>query len=239
MRNSDDDMTSKDDKIFEALFKVAADEAVKEEMEALPSLEELNKMHPPSNTLNNKIHSIINKEEQSLKRKKFLRSMKKIAAVIGFIFVISSAVLMSVEAYRNFIINIFINVQDDHIAFEFGQDESGANFNEHINFNMLEEFELIVSQSMEALEINIYENSAGEQIIIQRHIASYVAAAIDNEARNFSIIYLEGQRIHFFEATDAGDPSVAMWQDRNDVISIHSNIATEELLLLAKNIISN
>jgi len=231
------DTTHKDDKIFEALLKIAADEAVRDEMESLPALEELNKMHPPSNALREKTRITIKNEEKTYKRKKLLRNFKKIAAMIGFVFAICTAVIFSVEAYRNFIINIFINVQDDHVAFDFGQDEPSTSTYESVHHYMLDGFELINRQSMDTFEISIYRNADGQQIIVTRHIATYIAIAIDNEARYFTIVYLEGQRVHFFEADDIDDPSVVMWQDRNDVISIHANIDIDDLLVLIKNAI--
>jgi len=48
--------------IFDALLKVAVDEAMRIEMESLPSDEELMAMYPETKELDERIHTLINKE---------------------------------------------------------------------------------------------------------------------------------------------------------------------------------
>ncbi|MGI6576551.1 MAG: hypothetical protein ACOX1Q_00595 [Eubacteriales bacterium] len=50
------------EKIFDALLKVAVDEALKREMESLPSVEELDKIYKPSAAMDKRIKDLIKME---------------------------------------------------------------------------------------------------------------------------------------------------------------------------------
>ncbi|MCL1844040.1 MAG: hypothetical protein FWF79_09520 [Defluviitaleaceae bacterium] len=100
----------RNEKIFNSLFDIAADEAFKEEMDALPSCEELNNMYPRTKSLDKKVYAVINKELNALKRKRALRTLAKVAAVLCIIVVASAGALISIEASRNFILNFIIDI---------------------------------------------------------------------------------------------------------------------------------
>ena len=85
----------KDDIVFEALLKVAADEAMRIEMEALPSNDELKAMYPQAENLSKKINKTIITEYNKSKRIMFFRSLKRIAAAICVFIVLSTSVLMA------------------------------------------------------------------------------------------------------------------------------------------------
>ena len=59
-----------ENKLFAAVLKVAAEEAWQEEMDSLPSLDELNEMYPPSESLDKRVFGTINKAARRGKAKK-------------------------------------------------------------------------------------------------------------------------------------------------------------------------
>lgn len=234
MTNNDD--IGRNEKLFEAMLKIAAEEAMKEEAELLPSQDELNKMYPPTDTLNRRVHGIINRARRIEKRKVMLRNFGKVAAVFGILFTLSTAILMTVEASRNFILNTFINIQDDYVAFEFGietQDKSAYGF---VLGYMPEGFELLNRQSVGGISFEFFANAIGEEILIQQNLASDVTVAIDNEVREFSNITIGEHELFIFESFDPQDQNVVMLQVGNDVFSIFSHLGIDELKLIASAI---
>jgi hypothetical protein len=227
------------EKLFDILLKVAAEEVIKEEMDALASCEELNAMYKPSAILEKKVHSIISKASRPYRLRKAMRNFTKIAACFGLLFALSTVVLMSIEASRNHIINIFIGIQDDHVVFEFGQNGADPNISGIIMGYIPESFELINSQAFEDFSFLIYANHQGEQIIITREIASILSVAIDNEIRSFSSTRLNGQQAYLFEAIDDNETNILMWQLGNDVFAIESHININTLFEIARNISHN
>jgi len=113
---------SMDDKIYKAIFKAAAEEALREEMAALPSDEELNEMYPRTKTLDKKVNAVLKQEFKTARRKQRLRLAARVAAVVILFVLVGGSVLMSVEASRNFILNTLIDRRGDYIAFDFGID---------------------------------------------------------------------------------------------------------------------
>ena len=223
-------------KLFDAILKVAAEEAMKEEMDLMPNLDDLNKSYRPSASLNKKVYSIIKNERRAAKRKLTLRGFVKVAAVIGIFFTISTTILLGVEASRNFILNTFINIQNDHVAFEFNQSKESAD-NSSFIFNYFPQgFNLLNSHNAGETNLSIYTNDFGEEIIIQQSPADTVSTAIDNENRVFSPIILNGHEIFVFEALDAQDQNVVMRQIGNHVFIVQSHIETDELLKIITNI---
>jgi len=227
------------EKLFEAMIKIAAEKVRKEEMDAFPSLEELNKMYPSSEALENRIQAIIGGEVETYKKKRTVQRLTKIAAGFGVLFVASATVLMSVEATRNFIINTFISPRDDHVVFDFVQDDANI---DGIGFTIgyiPEGFGLVSSQTFHSFNTVIYENAYGDQIFVQQHIASLLAISLDNELREFTSVFLNSREVHLFEALDGDVPNAVMWQHGNDVFNIVSNIAIDELLLIAESVTTN
>ena len=224
------------DQLFEALLNVAAKELMSDEVNKLPNLEELNKVYLPSKSLDKKIRSIIDKEYRTYKRKRIMRKCGMIAACFGAVITASTILLMSVEATRNFIVNTFITPQHDHVAFEFGENGVSENGADIALGYLPEGFELVNSQMLDNVTIVFYSNRYGDQIIVQQHIASTLSIFIDNEFREFSLISLNNQNAYLFESHDEGYFNVIMWQHKNDVFNVFSNLNVEELVRIAENI---
>jgi len=62
----------RDDIIIEAMMKAAEIEVMQEELDALPSLEELNEIYKPSKALEENIRLIIAKDKRGKDRKQFI-----------------------------------------------------------------------------------------------------------------------------------------------------------------------
>ena len=228
--NSD---TSWNEKLFEAMLGVAVEEAVTNEMAALPTREELDAMYPQSEAFEKKIRQIIAKEEKTYSRMRNIKVISKVAACFSIFLTISAIILMSVEASRVFILNTFINIQEDHVAFEFGDLNNGIH-REHKLFH--EGFEYITSQKSDNISISIYRNDDGEQIIFQQHVGANLRTAIDNDYRDFLPKYIHSQEAYLFES-DGEEYHVVMWAEENTVYIILSKIDISELLALVEELI--
>lgn len=225
------------EKLFDAVLKVALDEYIESEMESYPSKEELDKMYPRSAAFDKRVNKIIAKEERIVKRKKAIRIFTRVAACIGIFFFICSVVLMSVEASRNFILNAIISIQDDHVAFEFycdGSHEGGVS----VPPAFFNDFILLSSQTIGDLAISIYENPEGSRIIIQQHIGINLGAIIDNDYREFSTMVINGHSAYIFESIDGAEHNIIMWYQINTVFQIISDIEFSELIRMAEYLIS-
>jgi len=71
----------RNEKIFDAILKIALEEAVQEEMDALPSNEELNKLYPRSEALDKKVYAAIRREYRPVRIKRAVHKLARVAAV--------------------------------------------------------------------------------------------------------------------------------------------------------------
>jgi len=225
------------EKLFEAMLKIATDEALREEMEALPSNEELNKMYPRTESLDKKVFAVINKEFKTTRKKKILRIVMQSAAVFSIIIVVSGIILMSVEASRNYIINTLIDMRSDYVVFDFGTDNLATTETSGFSLNYLPEgFELISNQSMEKLLSNIYTDEIGNMIFVQRFYGESLSVVSDTEYTNYAEIQLNMGTVHLLEAMEESGQNIIMWKHENDVINISTSLDLETLVKIAENL---
>ena len=232
----------RNEKIFEALLSVAAAEVMEEEMAALPGLEKLNEMYVASETLDKKIKGIIKKESRTHRRKQGIKTFGRVAAILGLIFTVSTIALMSVEASRNFIINILFNMRNDHVVFDFGDDTTPRPNEYENNHNFLNYlpvgFYYLTSHATERSRTFVYINDAGQQITITQREATSVRVGMDTDYREFSVIYLGNQEVYFFEGDGEEYQHVMMWTDSNIVYTILTNIDIYQFFEITERLVT-
>lgn len=222
------------DEIFEALLIPAAKEALRREMEELPSEEELKKLCPISDDLNDKIKKMIDNHAKTQRRKRRMKKFSKIVAGFTVLSAITGTVFMSIEASRNLIRNSIVNMRNDHIIFEFtgGGHGSGLVIN-YVPYG----FEIISTHVTDELYVVVYSNDIGELIMIRWHLADYLTLGIDNEAREFSTISVGEQKAYLFQPLYDGYETILMWYINNNAFDITSTLEMEQILKIAENLI--
>ena len=242
--------TSRSEELFDAILKAAAKTAFYDEMEQM--LDDLDKMDDikPSAELDRKVRNMIARESRVHRRKRLFQTFTKVAAVFAVVVTVSAIALMSVEASRNFIINFLIGIQDDHVVIEFGPDGrpiggQQGNVGELNGLEVVgivfgyvpEGFEVVDYQLVGVMSIVIFSDGNEGQIVVRHQMAQSLSAFIDNEAREFSSIYLsDGREGLFFEAVGYGYQSTIIWQCGSDIFMIHANLEPSSSLRMADNI---
>jgi len=226
----------KNERILDGLIKIAANEVLREEMDALPSDDELLKMYPSVESLEKKGLAIINREFRVINRKKALQAFARIAAVFCVFAVFGATILIATPTTRNFILNFLIDVKEDHVVIDFGL---GAVNGENINateFNFIPEgFLLINQQQFDNIEIYVFENAEEHIIMLQRFYGRSMITALDNEYANFSTIYLSTGIAYFSAAKYENEFSTIVWAEDEHIVDITTTLDAETLKILAEN----
>lgn len=254
MTNSKSLNITRNEEIFDAILKIAAKEAFNDEMTEI--FEEIDEMEDiePSEILEKKIRNMISKEKRVNRRKRFLRSFMKVAAVFLAVVGIGSIGLISVEASRNFILNLLIDIRGDYVLIELGRDGidyyGGRNISQD-DTEMVDGFEVlgivfgyvpvgfeVVSyQEMGSRNIVIFSDSAGGRVVINQNLSQSTTVIIDTEFREFKRIYLSGgQEAFLFTAVDYNFTNALIWQIGNDAIYISSTTEVDDMLRMSENI---
>jgi len=223
------------EKIFDALLKVAVDEALKREMESLPSVEELDKIYKPSAAMDKRIKDLIKKDVRKRKRSGIIKRAGKAAASIAIIITVLSTVLLSVKATRNAIFNAFINWKEKSAEIKFDdpdKNENGIYKPTYIPEGFSEES---TSKFGDTYTI-IYKNDNGDSILFDQLPADGGDIKVDNENSKYDIFSISGKTAYLFEATSADDRSVLIWEENDTAFQITGSISKDELIHICESI---
>ena len=231
---------SRNDKLLDALVKVAIEESVEKEMQALPDIEELNKMYPLSTTLDKRVKEIIAAESRKHKRKQVAKTMGKMAASIAIFCTIGAALLFSVEGSRIFILNTLIDHRNDHIAVEFWSYENLQEISLDLSRGLPAGYEFMDIQLFDTMTITRYETIDGLEILMMEQFDTNLTVAVSTDFRDFSIIEIGGHDVYLFDATGSeGNMHVIMWSEGPNVVQMISAIDVNELLALVEFVMQN
>jgi len=227
---------NRSEKLFEAMLKVAAEEAVSEEMASLPSLQELENMPTPSDNFDKRIKKLIAKSERPLKRKRAMKTFMNVAASVCILFTVGAIVFISANSSNLFFLDNDAGGQIAPIAFDDLRIGFDLEFYDE-NIFLPDGFENTKIQYFDDMTSFVHVNIFGNQLVINQHKETTLRAVIDNDYREFSTTYISGRQIYFFES-QANEEHVVIWEQDNTVIHAFSNIDIENLLLIVEHLIS-
>jgi len=231
----------KNDKLFNAVVKVAAEDAWQEEMDSLPSLEELNEMYPPSESLDKRVYGTINKAARRGKIKKAIRITSKLVAGFCVFIVLAGGLLMSVGASRTFILSRIINMGEDYvqISFYLGYVEDLEIGELVVNF-IPEDFTFYEQGELaEGHTYYLFRSNIRRGIMIQHTIVHEDMGTVDmfkpmTEGNNFSIISLHGQVAYLFTSADENKVNTISWNYGRHFLSVSAFLDVDELMRIAE-----
>lgn len=226
-----------DDKLFDAMLKVAAEEALKQEMDEMPSCEEMNTQYRPSPDLEKKIRKQISQHRLNEKVSLWKKSAVKVAVSAAVFIVISSTILLSVEATRNYIFNAAIKWHEDYFSIQHSNNKSNVADlkNYRLTYVPLGFKETSTVAIGDILKIT-YENDDGMRIVFKQSPSETSHILADYEGKKYSTIKVNGQEAYLFNATEDDKTNTLLWEFNGSMLTISSEVGTDELILMAENI---
>lgn len=222
---------------FDALLKVAVSESLKNEIEILPSNEELNQQYKPSDKLDRQIKKIIKRNQFKPKTRVYSSILRKVVVCIIIIFAASSVTLLSVEATRNAIFNAFISQFEQYTEVKFKDSTIDDTQNNIYSPTYLPEgFTEISTISYGNSIIQTYSDKAGNEILLKYRVAETGTELVDNENTNYKEIKIAGNTAYLFKALTKNDSSVLLWQSGGVVFELSSPINSDELIKIGNSI---
>jgi len=227
---SDEIKKKRNDKLFDAILKVAVEDVALNELAELPSDEELNAMYPHT-AADDKILRLL-EQEKKRKQKKYKRKLvMKFVASFATVFIIGTAMALAVEASRIFLFNTWISIREDHVAFEFAG--SGEVQRNHI----LGDFEYIDSHHDNLGSMTRYVDAHGNYLLIIKDAAYGLGMIVDNEQREFQKVIIEEVEVFIFDAMENDIQSLIMWSHEGVVYQVIAHLDTSILLDIAYELI--
>ena len=225
----------KDDALFNGLVALGASEAMRRELDALPSNEELNAMYK-TDELDARIFKMIERDSKKRKWEPRQRFAMRIVSTFAIVFTVLTSALMSVEASRVWIINAVLDWQADHVVIrpEIGNRESENNIRrpQYLPKGFYETESLSFGTSVET----IYSNDKGIDISFLRHLVEGTEPHIDTEHSDYQQITISGNEAHLFVAHSSEYYSKVIWIAGDMLYELSSEIDYKELVLMAESV---
>ncbi len=224
----------KNEVLFDSLLKISLADALEEEMAALPPAEELNREYRPSPELDRRIHALIGKRVKRSRFKRIAKRFLQAAACLCVALTVASAVLLSVSATRNAILNAIIQWTEDYSEVKFeDSDINGALYRPAYlpggyRENAIEKFGNTVMIT--------YANGEGAQIIFSQWPYDAGTALVDSKNTTYKEIRISGQPAYLFEAQTDEDSNTLIWQANGTVFQLISKADGGELKLIAESL---
>lgn len=224
------------EKLFDSILKIATEEALKQEMEEMVSCEELNKEYEPSPNLDREIKRIIFQHRFKGKLFVWRKTFGKIAVAITIIIVISSTILLSVKATRNYIFNAVIKWQEDHFSIQHdGKDDTSYNLSIFRPTYIPKGFDEVSANVIGDIIKITYENKKEQVIILKQSSSQDSHILADYEDKSFIETRINGNKAYVFSAIE-GESNNVIWEDNGILFNIMSELEISELIMMGESI---
>lgn len=231
-------MTSEDrnKELFDSLLKAAVSDALRDEMDALPSNKELNEKFPTSAEMDKRMKKLIFQRKIRSNIRHFVKSNRKIAACFMVIIVLSSVTLLSVEATRNVILNTFVNQFGKYTQIQFHDSSAGGQQMDIYRPAYLPEgYKKISEEVYGNAALLVYSNESDSEIVLKQRKAEEGTALIDNENTNYTEVDISGNTAYLFKAVKDDNYNVLLWKSQDVVFELTSDVNSDELIRMGRS----
>ena len=223
------------DKLFDAILKVATEKALEQEMDDIPSCEKLNTQYQPSSDLDKRIRKMISSHNRKNRSIEWKNIIIKILASFTVFIIISSTILLSVEATRNYIFNAVIRWQEDHFSIEHGENKTNGE-GICLPVYLPEGFKEVSSNDTGDIIRIVYENADNVRITFKQSSSEIINFNGDNENKIYLDIKINGHTAYLFESNVVDKNNMLIWEINGTMYSLSSEIERNELIQIAESV---
>lgn len=231
------------DSLFDALLRYAVKESAIQEINEMPTEEEIKKEIQFSESFESRMNAFISKRKSKRAAKKALSYGKRIAVFVSVIISISFGTLMTAEAVQKAVINTVVDWYEDHNGFTF-ENTSGKSAEEILKESEIKMptyiptgFKLDESEEYDGYKFYLYKNEEGINLVFTAQVVTDKSESfIDNEHTDYEVIEINGNEVYLFLGKEGNyDYASAMWIDGNVVYDIDSWIGVIDIIRMAKS----
>ena len=220
-----------DEDIFEALLKQAVVQCGLNELERYPSDGELDKL-TISDACDYKIRKMIKRFRRTQSLNHMLKIMKKTAAMITIAAGISFIFLFQFEEVRAACYNIWIQVTNRYVQYDYEALDEGIN---EIELGYIPEgFHMVKEMKDEHSYFVLYENDQGGEFHFDYSKSG--TSHLDNEHYNITDITINGSSGQYYSSTDERFTNMLIWYNDYGRFFLSSTLGEDEILKIAENI---
>ena len=222
-----------DDSVFEALFRQAVIDNFNEELNSIPSNDELAKQITFSPEHETRMKKLFTRDERKERTRTIIKWARRAVAVILIAVTVLFGALMFVPSVRALVIETVTEWYEKFVTFTSRAPEA-----EKMNLEpgyLPEGFYEIVRDEVGMTETIIFENGEGKLIVFQSTRTSD-NVSIDNENNNYEVRLIGGIEYHVFAAINSEAENTVLFDIYGQRFIISSSISVDELLFIASSI---
>jgi hypothetical protein len=228
-----------DDKIFDAMLDVAAEEILEERLNEWETLDA--EPHVFSPEFEQKMKRLLRQSAHEVRARKTRRVLRRVAAVAAIFMVAGFVLTMSVSAIRVKVLNTIIEYADTHYGINFGETagESGVNVAYVYPGYIPAGYETIEHDSETSMWKNIVYNNkeTGDSLaFLQILKLEGTTHTFDSEHTDapYETTY-KGKRLLIFTSNTEGYASFVIWESETVFYEVSACLPVDELLKVAKS----
>lgn len=227
----------KNEELFDVLLKMVVSDALKKDMDALPSNVELNEKYKGSQELNRQIEKLIFQGKIKSRMRYYVKNVGKIAACFIIILFLSTIALVSVEATRNHIFNALVDKFGDYTQIQFHDSKKeNKEINRYQPTYLPDGFKEKTIQTFGNTVLQIYSNESNDEIVFKQRPAEKGTALLDNENTKYEEVEISGNSAYLFKALKKEDYSILLWQAEGTAFELTSQISSDELVRIGNSV---
>ena len=216
--------------LLDALIKMGVDEALENEIKAIPPVEELRETYKTSAALDARIAEIIKKD---CRKHRVMRIRKRVAAIAAVVIFFVAGSLLSVEATRNAMFNTVLEWRDKYIQIQFTEDSQKDIYRPSF---LPAGFTEISESRFENIVILNYDGGSLGKVIFKQYPAETSSSLVNNEDASYEETSVNGAQAFFLQPDDTDLYKILLWQSNRVTFELNATVDRDVMIQIAKSV---
>ena len=225
-----------EDAVFEGLFRQAVIDSYEEEIDALPSNDELAKLYPLNPAFEKRMMQLIARERRKGRIEKALRTARKAAAVFIIAMAVLFGIVLTQPAGRAAVGQIVVEWYEKFTSFAFKLDEGEVSSKEWYPAYLPEGYVEVAMERMHEAANIIFQTADGKELRFWYEKGSELSLYVDNEQHELCPILVGECEGYAASAEREGADNGVLWINSGYVFRIWSLDSLEELIRVAESV---
>lgn len=225
--------------VSEALLRKAVIEDHMNELDAIPSNDELAAMYTFSTRHEARMRALFKKEERRERWTGFAKVMKRVAILVVIAVTLVFGLLLTNPTVRAAVKETIIEWFEKFTRFSFNSDSPEEAVADWAFGYVPDGYALSDNYELGAAKYKVYKNESLGEITFYCSSADNTSIGVDNEHSVYQMIYEQGIEYHIYEASSDEYQSTVLWTRDGYAMRLRSYCVPDELLRMAQSVDNN
>lgn len=222
--------------LSESLLRSAVIDDHMNELDSIPSEDELREMYTFSNRHEARMRELFRQEKRRESKLLILRIARCAAIFIVIFCTLLFGLLLTDAEVRATVGDTIRNWFDGFTRYTFHEDSAADDGIEWIFGFVPEGFTRVERVDVGDSVLIIYVDAESNEVMLHYALGTDISFGVDNEQVKFELIYYGGNEYHVYESTSDEFPSRIIWLQDGYAFNLEGYVSVEDLLRMAKTV---